>query len=60
VQTRTADLYRVKVKRSITYSRLSSVFIELQSDDLDSIWTPRLLGVWVWTPVGLQGDSGGK
>ena len=53
MQTRTADLYRVKVRRSIIYSRHSSVFIELQSDELDSIWTrrPRVCG------FGLRLDS---
>jgi hypothetical protein len=52
-RTRISDLYRVKVRTSITYLRPGCVFSEIEKTDLDSIWTPRPLPSW----FGLQPDS---
>jgi len=43
VATRTPDLYRVKVVKSITYRHLARILKQLQEVDLDPIWTPRAL-----------------
>ena len=53
-RTRICDLYRAKVLGSITYSEVSNVLKNLQIIDLDSIWTPRVPNVGVWTPNGLR------
>jgi hypothetical protein len=53
-QTRTGDLYRVKVKRSTTYRHPSRVFIDLQPNDLDSFGR-QTTSFWAF---GLHVDSG--
>jgi len=52
-RTRICDLYRVKVRKSISCRQRSCVFRNLQKDDLDSNWTPRRVLYW----FGLQADS---
>jgi len=53
-RTRICDLYRVKVRKSISCRPRCCVFRNLQKSDLDSNWTPRRLSILVWTPLGLQ------
>ena len=41
--TRTPDLYRVKVVKSITYRHVARILKQLREVDLDPVWTPRAL-----------------
>ena len=54
VETRTLDLYRVKVPRSITYRPPSMKTRDLRARDLDSVWTLGGEHVAIWTPAGLH------